>query len=117
MIILTDAQKRTLFNGRVLNGDFRRGFWKKDEFDGFTGKKPQLPMTDYKAFLWYNGAVAFYIKDGFVVCNTRLKENDEIIGLMAVIKQLNNITTPTDYQDLGGKIVNRSSTMIDRLMI
>ena len=115
--MLTEKQKKILFNGRTLAGDFRRGFWKKDEFESFAGKKPDLPMQDYKAFLWYDGSVAFYISgDGVMVINKHHQGNQDVMGVADVIKLLNGMSQ-TETQDLGGRVVVRASTMMDRLVL
>lgn len=40
--MLNEKLKRLMFNGRTLNGEFRRGFWKAKEISGVKGA-PVLP--------------------------------------------------------------------------
>lgn len=40
--MLNDKLKRLMFNGRTLNGEFRRGFWKAKELSNVKGA-PGLP--------------------------------------------------------------------------
>lgn len=65
--MLNDKLKRLMFNGRTLNGEFRRGFWKAKELDGVKGA-PVLPGL---AGLYANGGWQWVInKTQDVINNT-----------------------------------------------
>lgn len=117
MIQLNEKQKRILFNGRTLQGDFRRGLWKKEEYDNFSGKKPILPIDDYLSFLWYKGCIAFYVKGGEVkkiIKNINIKD-DDIDSIIEVIKQLNQIDV-VEQADLGKATRTSTNDAISRLV-
>ena len=116
--------KRTLFNGKTLNGQFRRGLWSVVDFNKLTTEqiteqvKKQITehLTEQiTGFLYYNGGVVLLTTKTHYI--TGEQPNEQVKAVVDYLQTVNKKQTKTDNTlDNGSRVGGGKSSNNDYIL-